>query len=1088
MWIDGRILKRALLVIAVVGLGAGLAAKFSDFPDLAQWAWRLGAAPVIVSLAISIVRDLSAGRMGVDAIAFISMAAALALGESLAGVIIAIMYAGGNLLEDFAVGRAERDLKALIDRAPRVAHRKSGEAIEDVPIEAIAVGDAILVRAGELVPIDGLITSPAALLDEAALTGEPIPVTRTTGETVSSGTINAGEAFEMQASATAGESTYAGIVRMVSAAQAAKAPFVRMADRFALMLMPITLGVAAAAWWFSQDPIRALAVLVAATPCPLILAAPAAFIGGTSQAARRGILIKGGGPLEVLARVRTVLFDKTGTLTVGGARLVSIETAPGASPDEALRLAASLEQASHHVLAATIVSTARNKGLALSAPESIREVMGTGLEGVVEGKRIAVGSQGLVHASGQLEEWARRAARRASWRSALTVFVAIEGQVTAVLLFADELRRDAPRAIHALRVAGVQRIVMVTGDRAEPAETIGAALDLDAVLSERVPSDKVDAVVAERRRALTLMVGDGINDAPALAAANVGMAMGARGASASSEAADAILLIDRLDRVAEAVAIGKRTRSIALQSIVAGMTMSGLTMIAAAFGYVTPVAGALIQEAIDVAVILNALRALSPIRAFELPPMSEAAAGVLREDHERLEKSMARLREIVDALDGCEPEAAAGYISEANEIVATAIVKHEREDEETVYPRVSEFLTDSHGLSAMSRAHREIMHQARLLARLSEGLRPQDMEPYLIRDAQRIVESIVSLVHIHNAQEEDIYEHAAAQFAGAPSVARSGAAKPVGEHRPSAFERALGAAPMGRRRRAVMASALVALAIVGGGAIWGSWRYGRIPFQARREAAITAFATVSAVETTPIRAEISGFVDAVYCETGVRVEAGRVCATLEARALHGELARNESALRRATAEAEKARAEAAQAKAALERMDAVGARSQKALGGARKAYERAQARALREDASVTTAEAAMKATQSALERTKLVSPVAGMIVMRAAEVGKEVNAGGDHSFLVASDLGVVKIEARVDAAIAREWRLGKKVLFRVDEIPGRAFQGEVIQMSQAPNVGGADEISLVLATNNSDRLLRPGISLKIHLGQSMAGP
>ena len=311
-------------------------------------------------------------------------------------------------------------------------------------------------RAGELVPIDGLITSPGALLDEAALTGEPIPVTRAAGETVSSGTINAGEAFEMRASATAGESTYAGIVRMVSAAQAAKAPFVRMADRFALMLMPITLGVAGAAWCFSQDPIRALAVLVAATPCPLILAAPAAFIGGTSQAARRGILIKGGGPLEVLARVRTVLFDKTGTLTVGGARLVSIETAPGASPDEALRLAASLEQASHHVLAATIVSTARNKGLALSAPESVREVLGTGLEGVVEGKRIAVGSLGLVHASGRLEEWARRAARRASWRSALTVFVAIEGQVTAVLLFSDELRREAPRAIRALRSAGVE--------------------------------------------------------------------------------------------------------------------------------------------------------------------------------------------------------------------------------------------------------------------------------------------------------------------------------------------------------------------------------------------------------------------------------------------------------------------------------------------------------------------------------------------------------------------------------------------------------------------------------------------------------
>ena len=692
MWIDGRILKRLLLLIALLGLGAGLTAKLSGFPSLAPWAWGLGATPVLASMAISIGRDLLAGRMGVDVIAFISMAAALALGQSLAASIIAIMYAGGNLLEDFAVGRAERDLKALIDRAPRLAHRKNGDAIEDISIEAVAVGDAILVRAGEVVPIDGLITSPGALLDEAALTGEPIPVMRTTGQPVMSGAINAGEAFEMRASATAGESAYAGIVKMVSAAQAAKAPFVRMADRFALILLPIALGLAGAAWWFSGDPVRALAVLVAATPCPLILAAPAAFIGGTSLAARRGILIKGGGPLEVLARVHTVLFDKTGTLTVGGARLVSIETAPGISADEALRLTASLEQASHHVLAATIVSTARDKGLVLSAPEGVREVLGTGLEGVVEGKKVAVGALGLVQAKGRLEEWARRAARRASWRSALTVFVAIEERVIAVLLFADELRRETPRAIRALRNAGVERIVMVTGDRAEPAETIGAALDLDAVLSQRIPSDKVDAVVTERRMAPTLMVGDGINDAPALAAANVGMAMGARGASASSEAADAVLLVDRLDRVAEAVAIGKRTRAIALQSIVAGMTMSGLTMIAAAFGYVTPVAGALIQEAIDVAVILNALRALSPIRAFDVPPMSEAAASVLREEHERLEKSLERLRQIADALDCCEPEEAATYILEASEIVASAIVKHEREDEEAVYPRVSEFL------------------------------------------------------------------------------------------------------------------------------------------------------------------------------------------------------------------------------------------------------------------------------------------------------------------------------------------------------------------------------------------------------------
>jgi heavy metal translocating P-type ATPase len=377
----------------------------------------------------------------------------------------------------------------------------------------------------------------------------------------------------------------------------------------------VTLLVAGAAWLFSHDPIRGLAVLVAATPCPLILAAPVAFIAGAAQAARRGILIKGGGPLEALARAHTVMFDKTGTLTVGGARLVAVEAAPGEDPDEALRLAASLEQASQHIAAAAIVSAALARGLSLQISAKVRETMGSGLEGIVDGRKVCAGSHQLVHGGGRPEEWALRALRRASWRSALSVFVSVEGRMVAALLLADELRRETPRAVQALRAAGVSRIVMVTGDRADSAETIGAALGLDAVLADRVPSDKVDAVATEKRLHPTLMVGDGINDAPALAAADVGIAMGARGASASSEAADVVILVDRLDRVSDAVAIARRTRAIAMQSIVAGMGLSAAAMGAAALGWLTPVAGALTQEAIDVAVILNALRALSPGRS-----------------------------------------------------------------------------------------------------------------------------------------------------------------------------------------------------------------------------------------------------------------------------------------------------------------------------------------------------------------------------------------------------------------------------------------------------------------------------------------
>ena len=759
-----RLARYGLVLISLAGLAIGLAAWLAGEGRLASWAWALGTAPVVAALAITIVRDLMAGRMGVDAVAFVSMSAALALGEELAGVVVAIMYAGGNVLEQIAVARAERDLRSLVDRAPRVAHRRRDDHIEDVPIEAVAIGDMLLVRAGEVIPVDGAVMGAEALIDESALTGEPLPVLRRALDPVRSGTVNAGEPFAMRASATAGESTYAGIVRLVTAAQTAKAPFIRLADRYALLLLPATLFVAGAAYLWSGDPIRALAVLVASTPCPLILAAPVAFIAGVSQAARHGVLVKGGGALEALARTHTVMFDKTGTLTVGGARLVAIETAPGESAETVLRLAASLELASHHIAAEAIVAAATARGLPLAVPDGVRETLGSGVEGTVEGRKLCVGAPSLVFGTARPPDWAIRALRRASWRAALSVFVSVDGRAVGALLLADELRTETPRAIQALRRAGIGRIMMVTGDRAEAAETIGAALDLDEVLADRSPSDKVDAVATEQRLNPTLMVGDGINDAPALAAAGVGIAMGARGASASSQAADVVILVDRLDRVSQAVTIARRARRIAVESIVAGMALSGLAMIAAAFGFLTPVAGALIQEGIDVVVILNALRALGPGRGVmaRLHTLPSAAARDLHEGHEVLDKALDRLRSIADAVDDANPERACELIAEANAIVAEQVVRHERNDEAAVYPRLTKFLPDGHGLSAMSRAHREILHLARLLARLADGVRPQDVDRYLIRDAQRVIELIAALVRLHNAQEEDIYEHATA--------------------------------------------------------------------------------------------------------------------------------------------------------------------------------------------------------------------------------------------------------------------------------------------------------------------------------------
>ena len=756
-----RLFRRALALIALLGLLVGFVAWYLGRSDWADWSWAVGTGAVVAGLLASMIRDFSAGRIGVDAVAFVSMSGALVLGQNLAGIVVAIMYAGGNMLEDFAVARAERDLRSLIDRAPKIAHRRTGSTIEDVPIEQVLVGDEILVRAGEVIPVDGIVTSRLAMIDEAALTGEPIPVAHQAGELVRSGSLNAGDTFEIRASAPASESTYAGIVRMVSAAQTAKSPFIRLADRYALLLLPITLLLAGGGWLYSNDPIRGLAVLVVATPCPLILAAPVAFIAGVARAAKRGILIKGSGPLEALARTHTAIFDKTGTLTVGGARLVAVEAAPEQSTEEILRTAASLEQASHHVVAAAIVEAAMAKGLKLSVPSQVRETMGSGLEGSVDGRSVRVGSHQLVHGARKPEAWAARALRRAAWRSALSVFVAVDGRTIGAVLLADELRPESPRAVQALRTAGVSRIVMVTGDRAEAAQTIGAALDLDAVLSDRDPADKVEAVAAEQRQYPTLMVGDGINDAPALAAANVGIAMGARGASASSEAADVVILVDRLDRVSDAVTIAKRAHGIALQSIVAGMGMSGLAMLVAAVGLLPPVAGALTQEAIDVAVILNALRALtSGHKVTGQPKMPQTAATTLHLDHQRMEPSLDRLQEIADALDHADAARAALLILQADKIVAVQIVEHERDDESSVYPRVAKFLADRHGLGAMSRAHREIIHLARLLHRLADGLTPEEIDRYLIRDAQRIIESIEALVRIHNAQEEDIYEHA----------------------------------------------------------------------------------------------------------------------------------------------------------------------------------------------------------------------------------------------------------------------------------------------------------------------------------------
>jgi heavy metal translocating P-type ATPase len=599
---------RLLVVMALAGLAAGGVFWWREDPAAAHASWTIATAPVLVALLVEIVTSLRRGNVGLDIVAALSMSAALAFGEPLAGNVVALMYAGGQLLEAFAEGRARAEMTALLGRVARTAMRFAGTQLEEVPIAELRPGDRLLIREGEVLPVDGRVVKNAALLDLSALTGESLPEAIVIGGEASSGATSIGSAFELTALRSAAESTYAGIVRLVEAAQTSKAPMVRLADRYAIGFLLLTLIISGGAWIVSGDPIRALAVLVVATPCPLILAVPVAIISGLSRTAKIGVLIKNGGVLETLARVRTAVFDKTGTLTHGEARISAVHTAPGFSEGDILRMTASLEQGSGHVLASALIKEAVRRDLILTAPTDISESPGSGIVGRVEGQVLAVGAPDFVR--GHTSDFAMRAADWTISPEAATVAVSIDNRLAGTIVLADVVRHDAKDALAKMRRAGINRIILASGDRAAIAESIGAQLAVDESLGDLTPADKLAIVAREAKAATVMMIGDGVNDAPALAAADVGVALAARGAAASSEAAGVVVLVDGLAPLAEAVRIAQRTRVIALQSVFVGLGLSLAAMLVAAAGYLPPLQGALLQEAIDVAVILNALRAL----------------------------------------------------------------------------------------------------------------------------------------------------------------------------------------------------------------------------------------------------------------------------------------------------------------------------------------------------------------------------------------------------------------------------------------------------------------------------------------------
>lgn len=590
----------ATVTVAVVAVGLSTTVWAPFVP------WLLGGFATLIAArsAWRMVRELARGNFGVDVLAVTAIGASVAVGEYWAALIIVLMLTGGEALEEYAANRARRDLTALLSHAPQVAHvlRPDGST-EDVPITSVTRGQRVLVRAGEVVPVDGTLITAVADFDESSLTGESLPVERLAGQEVLSGGVNGSVAATIEATRAAKDSQYQQIIALVEEASASRSPMVRLADRFAVPFTAVAFAIAGGAWWASGDPVRFAEVLVVATPCPLIIAAPVAFMAGMSRSAREGAIIKSSATLEQLHRARSVAFDKTGTLTRGKPELTEVRTTGHLPTDDVLRLAASAEQFSSHVLAAAVLDGAAERDLSLSGSDAAQESTAKGVTARIDGHIVVVGKRSFVaEAAGQ------DLARTHLKAGELAVYVAVDGTYAGSLILRDEVRDDAKATIAALRAQGMRRIVMLTGDGRQAADHVAEQLGIDDVRANCLPADKVSAVAQITTRPV-IMVGDGVNDAPVLAAADVGIAMGARGSTAASESADVVILRDDVSLVARALLVGRETVTVALQSIWVGISLSVMLMIVAAFGALPAIVGAWLQEGVDVVSILWALRA-----------------------------------------------------------------------------------------------------------------------------------------------------------------------------------------------------------------------------------------------------------------------------------------------------------------------------------------------------------------------------------------------------------------------------------------------------------------------------------------------
>jgi heavy metal translocating P-type ATPase len=577
--------------------------------------WFVGLAATGLPVVLRTIRGMFAGKFAADVVALLAIITAAVLMQPVVGLVVVLMQTGGEALEEYAEGRASRAIRELEEMAPRRAHRVTAAGIADIAVDEIVVGDTLLLRPGELVPCDSVVTDGRSHVDTSRITGESVPLSATIGTRLVSGCINGEGALTLRASALARESQYSRIVELVRSAQASKAPLQRIADRYAVWFTPLTILACAATFLATGEATRVLAILAVATPCPLIIATPVAIIGGLNRAARRQIIVRHGAALEHVGQTTTAVFDKTGTITLGQPRIRKVYTDARWSEEELLALAAGIEQGSSHLLARTLVEHATSRGISLPAAQHIVEEPGRGVRGTVNGHEVLVGARGFIIERYPRTEgdFRRLVADEQDTGVRLLALVAVDGGLAGVVEYADQIKSGAAELFAQLAGLGFRRTLLLSGDHAENVASVAARLGITDVEGDLLPGDKVSRIQALMHSGeRVLMVGDGVNDAPALSTATVGIALASHGGGVTAESADIVLLSEDVTRVAEAVRIGRRTMRIARQGIWIGLGLSGVGMLGAAFGLISPVAGALIQEGVDLTVILNALRSSVP--------------------------------------------------------------------------------------------------------------------------------------------------------------------------------------------------------------------------------------------------------------------------------------------------------------------------------------------------------------------------------------------------------------------------------------------------------------------------------------------